>query len=119
MKKPIGFSQYLFCGSSLFAAPAVGVGIEIGAPPRPPVVRSVRPVDPGPRLRLDRWFLRAGRRPLCMRRGGILGAASVSSRGVGSPALQRTSLLRGTLEALTEGPANSGRCRSPDPRIRP
>jgi ABC-type nitrate/sulfonate/bicarbonate transport system substrate-binding protein len=37
----------LLAGSSLFAAPAIGVGIELGAPP-PPHVRVVRPPVPGP-----------------------------------------------------------------------
>ena len=37
----------LFAGSSMFAAPAVGIGIEIGAPPAPPRTHFVRPVAPG------------------------------------------------------------------------
>lgn len=35
-------------GATLFAAPAVSVGIEIGAPPRPPHIYSRRPPVPGP-----------------------------------------------------------------------
>lgn len=38
----------LLAGSSLFAAPAVGVGIEIGAPPPPPHVVYARPHAPSP-----------------------------------------------------------------------
>jgi hypothetical protein len=42
------FAFALLAGSSLFAAPAVRIGVAIGAPPPPPVVRYVRPVAPGP-----------------------------------------------------------------------
>lgn len=38
----------LLAGSSLFAAPAIGVGIEIGAPPPPPRAYYARPPAPGP-----------------------------------------------------------------------
>jgi hypothetical protein len=38
----------LLAGSSLFAAPAIGVGIEIGAPPAPPHAYYARPAAPGP-----------------------------------------------------------------------
>ena len=46
--KPKLLALVLLAGSSLFAAPALGVGIEIGAPPPPPRVHYVRPVAPGP-----------------------------------------------------------------------
>jgi len=42
------FALALLAGTSMFAAPAVGVGIELGAPPPPPHVRIVRPPVPGP-----------------------------------------------------------------------
>jgi hypothetical protein len=38
----------LLAGGSLFAAPAVAVGIEIGAPPPPPRAYYARPPAPGP-----------------------------------------------------------------------
>jgi hypothetical protein len=48
--KPKLLTLLLLAASSLFAAPAirVGVGIELGAPPRPPHLRVVRPPMPGP-----------------------------------------------------------------------
>ena len=47
--KPKLLALALLAGSSMFAAPAVDVGIEIGAPPRPPhVVHYVRPPAPSP-----------------------------------------------------------------------
>lgn len=38
----------LLAGSSLFAAPGIGVGIAIGAPPPPPHAYYARPAAPGP-----------------------------------------------------------------------
>jgi hypothetical protein len=53
--KPKLLALALLAGSSLFAAPgvevpanAVVIGIELGAPPRPPHVHYVRPPLPGP-----------------------------------------------------------------------
>jgi hypothetical protein len=46
--KPKLLALALLAGSTLFAAPAVRVGIEIGAPPPPPAVRFARPFSPGP-----------------------------------------------------------------------
>jgi hypothetical protein len=45
--KPKLLALALLAGSSLFAMPAVGIGVEIGAPPPPPVVSFARPVAPG------------------------------------------------------------------------
>ena len=50
MNKSKLLTLVLLAGSSLFAAPAggVGVGIEIGAPPPPPHVSYARPAAPSP-----------------------------------------------------------------------
>ncbi len=49
-------------GSVVLAAPAIGVGIEIGAPPRPPRVHYVRPAAPGPNfVWINGYYEPAGR----------------------------------------------------------
>ena len=75
----------LFAGSPAFSAPQVAVGIRIGPPPRPRVIR-VRPVAPGPGLLLGGWLLVSGRSPLSLA-SRVLDASSVRGCRLGWPPL--------------------------------